>query len=114
MTRAPVPAARLWLLVVGFILWSTGFVSVYAANAIGCAFLWPEPVQRGVLLALFALHLLLLGGFALWARRRLARARPEETRPAYLLDYLGLGTGLAALASTLFVLLPSAVLTLCI
>lgn len=113
-TVSPVPPARILLIVIGFIVWSSGFVALYAVNAIGCAFGWPAPLQRGILLVLFALHAAALAGFCHWSWTRWRRLERGAEKPARTLEYLGLGTGLAALAATLFVLAPALVISMCI
>lgn len=105
-----VPPRRLLLLVAGFILWAGAFLTLYGVNAVGCAFAWPSALQRGILLALLALHLVALGWLAwyCWQRRR-ARA---DDRVGFV-DYVGFGATIAALAATVLTFAPSLVLTLC-
>lgn len=59
--------SRLWPLIIGFTIWSLGFVSLYGLQALGCLYGWPDPMHRVVLgavalatLAALALTLLLL------------------------------------------------------
>ena len=52
MRRDTIPARHLLLIPLGFVIWSLGFVTLYATNAFGCAFGWAEPTQRGILVAL--------------------------------------------------------------
>ena len=103
-----VPPRRLLLLVAGFILWAGAFLTLYGVNAVGCAFAWPRPLQRGILLTLLALHIAALGYLAwyCWQRRRAS----DRTR---FVEYVGLGATVSALAATLLTFAPSLVLTLC-
>lgn len=105
------PPSRLLFLVIGFIIWSIAFVALYAVNAIGCAFGWEAGLQRTVLIALFAVHVALLGGLV-WLTIRYRQTAASST--AKTIAYTGLGLTVAALASTLFVLAPSLFASMCI
>ena len=99
---------RLLLLAAGFALWASAFVVLYGLNAVGCAFEWPQRLQRGLLLTALALHLTALAWLAwhCWQRRR-------DCSASGFLEYVGLGATVAALAATLLTFAPSVVLTLC-
>jgi hypothetical protein len=61
MKPAAVPPRRLWLLALGFGLWCSAIVIVYALHALGCAFGWrSEALRWGLGLVLLA-HLLAIG-----------------------------------------------------
>lgn len=102
------PVERPLLLVAGFLVWSSCFALLYGTNAIGCELGWPAvrsgplPLQRAVLVAIWAAHLaafvplarsVRLAGGALATAARLATA--------------------AAFVATVWIGLPTAVLTTC-
>jgi len=112
-TTTSVPPHRLLLLVAGFVIWSIAFVVLYGLNAIGCAFGWPELLQRGILLFLFAMHSAALIWLTFWCRKRWKRMAAAN-EPAPMIEYVGYGLTVAALASTLFVLAPTFFITMCV
>ena len=67
--------AQVALLTLGYGIWCSALVLLYALHALGCAFAWPVAVLRTVLAVVFLVHLVALGG--LW--RTYAVAAP--TRP---------------------------------
>ena len=105
-----IPPRRLLLLVAGFTLWAGAFLSLYGVNAVGCAFAWPRPLHRGILLSLLVLHLGALGwmAFRCWRRRR----SQQDARAAFV-ESVGLGVTIAALTATLLTFAPSLVLSPC-
>lgn len=109
-----VPSHRILLIPLGFTIWSAAFVVLYATNAIGCEFGWPDGVQRGVLVAI-ALGFLGLGGAALILVHRHWKRRAEtEPAPAPSLSILGLyGLG-SAIVAMIGVAIPTLATTLCI
>ena len=71
MTAQVVPPSRLWLLALGYGIWCSALVLLYALHALGCAFAWPTAVLRTVLAVVFLVHLVALGGlWRVYARRR--------------------------------------------
>lgn len=76
-------AANLLLLCASLVIWSSAFISLYAALSIGCAFGWegvafgPVSLQRGVLVGLWLLHLGLVVALVFWMRRRQAAFKDE-------------------------------------
>lgn len=109
---AAVPPRRLLLLAAGFALWAHALAALYGAHAIGCAFGWPRTIHRGILVALLAAHLAVLGWLALryWRRHRISEIKP---RPLAFIEFVGVGAAMAAWAATLFTLAPAFVLSLC-
>ncbi len=102
------PPRRLLLLAAGFVVWAWAFVALYGINAVGCAFAWPRPLQRGILLSLLALHIAALGYLAWrgWQRR-------QANDCTGFVEDVGFGATVSALAATLLTFAPSLVLTLC-
>jgi hypothetical protein len=98
---------RLFILAAGFIVWASAFLTLYGVNAIGCAFEWPRPLQRGVLIALLGLHTAALGCWTWYCWRRL-QAHDD------FIAYVGCGASTAALVAMLLTFAPSFALTLCV
>ena len=46
MSVRPVPAYRLWLLVLGFGAWCSALITVYALHSVGCTFAWSANMLR--------------------------------------------------------------------
>ena len=71
-------ALQLLGLCAGLVVWTSAFVTLYAALSVGCAFGWedrafgPVSLQRGVLLAIWIAHLVAVAAILLWSRRRAA------------------------------------------
>src|SRR5262245_45642655 len=73
VTTRPVPPRQLMLLALGFGVWCSALVILYAYHALGCAFAWPAGALRlGMGLILLA-HLALIG--LLW--RSYAKSSPD-------------------------------------
>ncbi|MDQ1080683.1 hypothetical protein [Pseudoroseomonas cervicalis] len=96
------------LATLAFILWSLAFVALYAAVSVGCAAGWeavpvgPASLQRLVMLAVWALHLALLGllGWAAWS------AEPLDDAERSFRRVVGFGGCALALAATFWTGLP--------
>lgn len=114
MSRSDVPPLYLLLIPLGFIIWSIAFVTLYAVNAIGCAFGWDIGVQRAVLIALTLgfLALSTLASFRIW-RFWTGRAR-HQPAPASSLAQIGTYTALSALIASLGTFVPGLAVSLCI
>lgn len=104
---------RLLTLVIGFVIWSSGLVSLYGLNAIGCAFTWPHAVQRSALLLLLAAHVGALAWMSVSCWRRWRTRDGDSSQTTLFMNDVALGTTFAALAATILTLAPSFVLTLC-
>lgn len=93
------------LLVAGFTLWSAGFVGLYALQALGCAFGWPQ--HRTILTGAYVVWLLPL----IW----LALLRPKQGgEPAASLSTAALWANRAALAAGALVFLPVTFVSACV
>ena len=113
MRRDTIPARHLLLIPLGFVIWSLGFVTLYATNAFGCAFGWAEPTQRGILLAL-ALGFILMTVLAFWMVSRHKRNSAGAIAPGPSLALLGVyGLG-SALFASIVVFLPALTTTMCL
>ncbi len=93
------------LLATGFVIWSIGFVLLYALQALGCAFGWEQ--HRLILIVAYALVLAALLPFAL---RLPAAARDEGGNVAVA----ALWANRAAFVSGVLVYLPVLFATPCI
>ena len=109
-----VPPNRILLIPLGFTIWSIAFVALYATNAIGCVFGWPEVVQRGVLIAM-TLGFLAIGTMSwLLVYKHWRRRAKRESEPAPTLSILGVyGLG-SAVVSMIGVFIPGLATTMCI
>ena len=102
-------------LALGFLVWSSGFVVVYALHATGCAFGWHELGQyasplRLSLLTVWALHLAALGWLLALYRRP---AEQDDTGTRFARRAAMVLTALALFA-TVWTGAPMAVLELCV
>ena len=61
MSARPVPPGRFWLLALGFGIWCSAIVVVYALHAVGCVFAWPADVLRASLGLALLVHLAAIG-----------------------------------------------------
>lgn len=94
---------KLWPLMIGFTIWSVGFVALYAVQALGCVWLWPEPRHRLALMAMAASTLVLLVATFVW----LVRTRQDPLTPA------ALALTVAAIATAVLTFAPVVFTTIC-
>lgn len=111
MNAANPPRRVLWL-AIGFILWASALLTMYAVQAIGCGYGWPQTLHRAALLLLAIAHLAVLGAMVIRGRRRLPSSQ-HAPRPSAFLEYVGVGATIAAFAATLFTFAPALFLGLC-
>jgi hypothetical protein len=120
MTTRPSSGAALFLLIVGFSIWASAFVSLYGLLSIGCAFGWQHATlgQIGALrlaLALvWAAHLSATALFLAWMARR---ARPGAGSSKAMAEFVApaaWGSALSAAAATLWIGAPLLGTTLCV
>ena len=114
--KAALRLPALILLIAGFVIWSSAFVTLYGALSVGCAFGWeaisfgPVSALRALLIALWLAHLAALG--ALWWVCR-ARARRAGKTDAFL-GWSALHATWAAVVVTIVNYGPILGLTLCL
>lgn len=96
---------RLLLPALGFLVWASAFVLLYAMLSVGCRFGWDGidlvgglTVQRGQLILILLAHLGLGVALVIHMRRCL---NAEFDRPAAFLGRIGYWAAIAALASSL-------------
>ena len=94
-------------LVAGFVLWSSAFVALYGGQALGCRLGWenvdlgPITLNRTVLLAVWAVHLCVIGLLTVVLARRYASASASP-----FIERAGLALSLCALAATIWIGFP--------
>lgn len=114
MEKTSVPANRILLIPLGFVIWSAAFVVLYATNAIGCAFGWGETVQRGVLIAI-SLGFLGLTALAGWVAYRYWRGKAQiEGEPGPSLGIISIYGCCSALIATIGTFVPVFAVSLCV
>ena len=94
----------LLLLFAGFSLWALAFVVLYALQALGCAYSWPQ--HRLILISAYLLAILAMA----W----LAWATPHWTGDKGVLPIAAKWANRAALAATILILLPVSFASACI
>jgi hypothetical protein len=112
VSERPVPPRQLWWLAVGFAVWCSALVSLYALHAIGCAFAWSAGSLRFGLAVVLLAHLIVMG----WMWRDIARAGPAPVfgPTGGLLHRAVTWALIAALVATVLTLGPSLLLTTCV
>jgi hypothetical protein len=111
MSEPPIPPQRLWWLAAGFGVWCSALATLYALQAIGCAFAWSAGRLRLGLAALLVAHLILIG----WLWRDLAAASPDPGfgQTGVFLHAMATWTLMAALLTAILTLGPPLLLTVC-
>jgi len=71
------PAALL-LIAAGWTLWASAFVTIYAAQAVGCALDQAIISHRAIMSAIWILHLAALFALVIYCRRRMASAAADS------------------------------------
>lgn len=112
MSAKVVPPSRLWLLALGYGIWCSALVMLYALHALGCAFAWPPGALRIVLALVFLAHLAAIGGLWRAYARRSADAAYGATGSFF--HELALWTLATAFVATIITLGPTLVLVTCV
>jgi hypothetical protein len=107
-----VPPSRLWLLALGYGIWCSALVLLYALHALGCAFAWPAAVLRTVLALVFLVHLVALG--FLWRTYAGRSADPADGATGSFFHEVALWTLATAFVATVLTLGPSLILATCV
>jgi hypothetical protein len=107
----PVPARQLWLLLLGFCVWCSALIVVYALQAIGCGFGWSTYTLRFSLILAVLVHLAIIGG--LWRIYANAAPDPALGQTGSFLRWVIVWTLIAAFVTTVFTLGPPLLLTTC-
>ena len=113
MEKTNVPPRTMLIIVLGFTFWSAAFVGLYAINAIGCAFLWPEESQRMVMIGLTVASSAVALAIAVWSILYWMRAKGRQ-QPVPSIARIGVFGSTAALAATVFTFAPSFFVSMCI
>ena len=109
-----VPASRMLLIPLGFIIWAIAFITLYATNAIGCEFGWDEGVQRGVLIAI-SLGFLGVSGLSLWlVWRHWQDQAKHEMAPAPSIALVSIYGSGSAFVAMIGLAIPVLATTMCI
>jgi hypothetical protein len=111
MSAHPVPAHRLWLLVLGFGAWSSALITVYVLHSVGCTFAWSATAIRISLGLAILAHLVLIGW--LWRNYAITPADASSDPTGSFLHWVILWTLLAAFVTIVFTLGPTLLLTSC-
>lgn len=98
----------LWPILSGFTLWAIAFVALYGLQYLGCYFGWPEGNHRAVLIAAYALTLLILAGFLAF---QISAARTGGSPST--IEKIGIGTTIAALAAAAITFAPALLISAC-
>ena len=112
MIASAVPPGRLWLLSLGFGIWCSALVVIYALHAIGCAFAWPADVLRTTLGVVLLAHLAAIG----WPWYRFARtpADPAQGETGSFLHGAVVWTLATAFVALVLTLGPTLLVSTCI
>ena len=111
MSARPVPNHRLWLLVLGFGAWCSALVTVYVLHSLGCTFAWSAHTIRLNLGLAILVHLGLIG----WIGQSYAKPPADAALgpTGSFLHWVIVWTLLAAVATIVFTLGPTLLLTSC-
>lgn len=111
MSVHPVPAHRLWLLMLGFGAWCSALITVYVLHSVGCAFAWSAVTIRLSLGLTILAHLALIGW--LWHNYATLPADPALSPTDSFLHWVIVWTLLAAVVTIVWTLGPTLLLTSC-
>jgi hypothetical protein len=112
MSARPVPASQLWLIALGFCVWSSALIFSYALHSVGCAFAWPAEKVRLSLGLIIIVHLAAIGW--LWRICARASADPALGRSGAFFHWVIVCTLISAFVTVLFTLGPALLLPTCV
>lgn len=112
MSAPPISPERLWWLAAGFGIWCSALATLYALQAIGCAFGWSGGPLRLGLAVLLVAHLIVIG----WLWRDIAAVSPDPGfgQTGLFLHAMAIWTLMAALVTAILTLGPPLLLTICV
>jgi hypothetical protein len=112
MSTAAVPPRRIWLLALGFGLWCTALVAIYALHAIGCVFAWPTEVLRWTLALVLVAHLAAIA----WPWYSFAKtpADPAQGETGSFLQWTVVWTLATAFVALVLTLGPTLLVSTCV
>ena len=112
MNLRAVPPGRVWLLALGFGLWCTALVAIYALHALGCAFAWPTDVLRWTLALVLLVHLAAIGWQ--WYRFASTPADPALGDTGSFLQWTVVWTLATAFVALVLTLGPTLLVSTCV
>jgi hypothetical protein len=112
MNMQVVPPSRLWLLALGYGIWCSALVLLYALHALGCAFAWPPAILRTVLALVFLAHLAAIG--VLWRVYARHSADAGDGATGSFFHEVALWTLATAFVATVITLGPTLFLATCV
>jgi hypothetical protein len=107
-----VPPGRLWLLALGYGIWCSALVLLYALHALGCAFAWPPGALRTVLALVFVAHLIAIG--VLWRAYARRNADAAYGATGSFFHEVAVWTLATAFVATVITLGPTLFLATCV
>jgi len=96
----------LWPLLAGFTIWLSGFAMLYAIQALGCLWFWPEPWHRTLLIAMAIGIIVALVILLAWQNR-------NRRSPLQALDTAGLALTALAIAASAITFAPALFSSIC-
>lgn len=97
---------KLWPLLAGFTIWLSGFAALYAVQALGCVWTWPEPWHRTLLIAMATSIVVALVVLLVWQ----GRSRQSPLQP---LETAGIALTAAAIAASAITFAPALFSSIC-
>lgn len=98
----------LWPILTGFCLWAIAFIALYGLQYLGCYFGWDTATHRAALIAAYGVTVALLAGLL-----TLQIVSMRRRKSVTAIERIGLGTSIAAFASSAIVFAPTLVISAC-
>jgi hypothetical protein len=102
----------MWLLTLGYGIWCSALVMLYALHALGCAFAWPAAALRITLAVVLIAHLVAIG--VLWRAYATRSAEAAYGATGSFFHEVALWTLVSAFVATVLTLGPSLLLATCV